>query len=287
MAIKLGVLLVKKPVGITSFDVIRRLRRVLKIKQLGHTGTLDPFAEGLMQVLVGKATKIAQYLVSNDKSYEAVMELGVKTDTGDATGDVIQKDDITKISFNTQELIQKVLSIKEQIPPKYSAIKINGRKAYEMARKDQDFVIPPRPIKIHNFEIIEYEFPYIKYRALVSKGTYIRTLSEQIAELLNTIATTNSLKRLSMADVNIDQAISLDDITTENWESHLLPIEYFLDKPVFELNDSQYEDFINGREVIYNSNISDNKLVIVNYKSNTCGLAEYSNNNIKPRKVFK
>lgn len=285
---KFGILLIKKPAGITSFDLIRKLRRVIKIKQIGHAGTLDPFAEGLMQILVGKATKIAQYLTNHDKSYKVTMQFGIQTDTGDITGEVIAEEDLSALDLDFVTLKRKVEELQSQIPPKYSAIKVNGQRAYKLARSEQDFTMIERPIEITDFQVIEYSFPFLTYSCCVSKGTYIRTLSEQIAELFNTIATTTKLTRLTVSNVKLEDAVALDEITSENWTEYLLPIEKLLDAPIIELTEVQSNDFWFGRQIkISDSTDLDSPLVITKYADQTKGLAKINNGVLQPTKVFK
>ncbi len=283
---KLGILLINKPVGITSFDIIRKLRRVINIKQIGHAGTLDPFAEGLMQILVGKATKIAQYLTNYDKSYRVTMQFGIKTDTGDATGKVIDQEEIEQFPIDSEDLKRKIENLTEQIPPIFSAIKIKGQRAYKLARKEQDVCLESRPINVRNFHVLEYSFPYLTYQCQVSKGTYIRSLSEQIAEIFNTIGTTTKLNRLAVSNINVEDAVDLNDITSENWEEYLLPIEKFLDCPIVHLTEEENNDFWFGRSIKQSSE-GNCDLVIVKFGDETKGLGKICNSILHPTKVFK
>ena len=283
---KLGILLINKPVGITSFDIIRKLRRVINIKQIGHAGTLDPFAEGLMQILVGKATKIAQYLTNYDKSYRVTMQFGIKTDTGDATGKVIDQEEIEQFPIDSEDLKRKIENLTEQIPPIFSAIKIKGQRAYKLARKEQDVCLESRPINVRNFHVLEYSFPYLTYQCQVSKGTYIRSLSEQIAEIFNTIGTTTKLNRLAVSNINVEDAVDLNDITSENWEEYLLPIEKFLDCPIVHLTEEENNDFWFGRSIKQSSE-GNCDLVIVKFGDETKGFGKICNSILHPTKVFK
>lgn len=284
---KFGVLLIKKPEGISSFDVIRKLRRVLSIKQIGHTGTLDPFAEGLLQILVGKATKIAQYLTVLDKSYEVTLEFGYQTDSGDNTGTTVRKDELEPLDIDASSLKSKVELLKEQVPPKYSAIKINGVRAYKLARNNQEFEMKPRPIEVTEFELLEYNFPYLSYRCRVSKGTYIRTISEQIAEMYGTVATTIKLKRLTVANIKVESATELRDVTPENWQELIQPIDRFMDCPVVYLNEQQNKDFWHGREVKLADDCIDADIAVIKYEETVVGLAKLKSNTVIPKKVFK
>jgi riboflavin kinase/FMN adenylyltransferase/tRNA pseudouridine(55) synthase len=208
-----GYILVNKPEGWTSFDVVKKAKRMLGAKKVGHTGTLDPFATGLLILLVNDATKQSQDLLDSDKEYIVRCCFGWATDTGDRTGKVVNQIEPNAISH--EEFINKIpemLQIDRQIPSKYSAIKISGKKAYELARKDIDFELPEREIAIHEFELIDFNFPYFTYRALVSKGTYIRTLTEQIAALFDSIAVTTELIRTRVAHYHLANAIEVADI---------------------------------------------------------------------------
>jgi len=211
-----GYLLINKPPDWTSFDVVKKVRNTLKVKKVGHTGTLDPFATGLLIILVGSATKQAQTLTDMDKVYIAKGIFGTATDTGDITGKVINTD--TSANISREDIFAKsdvILSINSQTPPNYSAIKINGRPAYELARKNIDVQLPPRDIKIYSFELLDFNYPYFTYKVHVSKGTYIRTLTEQIAALFGTVATTVELQRVKVGDFDLKDAIIVQDVTVE------------------------------------------------------------------------
>jgi len=159
-----GILLIDKPKGITSFDVIRKLRKITRIKKMGHTGTLDPLATGLMQICTNKATKIIRFLTSQKKSYVATLKLGIKTDTADITGNIIETKEVPDLeNLDLENIKEQILSISEQIPPNYSAIKIDGKRAFSLARKNIDFEIKKRPIKIYDFEILKIDKNEIEF----------------------------------------------------------------------------------------------------------------------------
>ncbi len=212
-----GIILVDKPAGITSFGVVARVRRVLsrqfghKVK-VGHTGTLDPFATGLMIIVVGKECKNAGDYSKLDKVYEAVIRLGQNSSTGDPEGQItnISSDepDINEIN----KVLQKFTGEISQVPPIYSAIKINGQKAYNMARKGQQFDMPSRQVKIYKLELLDYYYPDLKVRANVSSGTYIRTLAEDIGRELRTGAYCKELRRVNIADWDVSSAKQLSEI---------------------------------------------------------------------------
>jgi len=212
-----GYILIDKPIGWTSFDIVKKVRNTLKVKKVGHTGTLDPFASGLLIILVGDATKKAQYLTNLDKVYIATARFGEKTDTGDPTGQVIATDTQTHISKEDfLRKIPQILAIDTQTPSKFSAIKIGGKKAYELARKQVNFDIPDRNISIFDFTLLSYDFPYFTYQVHVSKGTYIRTLTEQIADLFGTVALTTELKRTQIGDFHLKDSFQISDISVNS-----------------------------------------------------------------------
>ena len=211
-----GIIIVNKEQGYTSNDVVQIIKKIFNEK-VGHTGTLDPMATGVLPILVGKGTLLSKYLINHDKIYAATLKLGVKTDTGDITGDVIEEKYVDEKCLNEENIthvLQEIKGEQEQIPPMYSAIKVNGKKLYEYARKGLTVEIAPRTINIYNIELIniDKESKEIQFRVSCSKGTYIRTLCESIAEKLGTIGTMSSLTREKVGDFEIGEAIKLSEI---------------------------------------------------------------------------
>ena len=208
-----GVLIINKPKDFSSHDVVNVLRKELNMKKVGHTGTLDPKATGVLPILIGNATKISKYLVEHDKTYSVVMELGTRTDTLDSEGKILET---RKVETLDEEKIKEILSSflgkQKQIPPMYSAIKINGKKAYEYARNGQVVEITPREIEIYEMKFKKYFDNQISFIVKCSKGTYIRTLCQDIAERLGTIAYMKELQRTDVDIFNINQKIELKNI---------------------------------------------------------------------------
>ena len=212
-------LLIDKPAGMTSFGVVARVRRLLsqraggKVK-VGHTGTLDPFATGLMILLVGKGTKRSNEFLKLDKVYEAEIVLGATSTTGDPEGEITETanrtDEITKTELEAA-LVQFTGEI-QQVPPAFSAIKINGQRAYKLARKGEEVIMPARTVTVYSLELIEYSYPVVRIRAHVSSGTYIRTLAEDIGQTLGVGAYCRELRRTKVGDYSIEQATSLNDL---------------------------------------------------------------------------
>lgn len=211
-----GILLVDKPAGITSFDCIRRLRKQLGVKKIGHAGTLDPMATGLMIFLVGSSTKLATSFLKHDKSYDAEITLGLNSSTGDKEGELTAISEKIPIQAEVEAAMAKFTGLIKQTPPAYSAIKIDGKAAYKRARSGEQVEIPEREVTIHSLKLVSYEYPVIKVSTNVSSGTYIRTLAEDIGKSLGTGAYLSNLRRTTIGDFNIDQAKPLEDTSQGN-----------------------------------------------------------------------
>ena len=237
-----------KEQGYTSNDVVQIIKKKFGEK-VGHTGTLDPMATGVLPILIGKGTLLSKYLINHDKIYVATLKLGIKTDTGDITGDIIKErkfDENILEEENVLKVLEEVKGEQEQIPPMYSAIKVNGKKLYEYARKGLTIDIQPRIINIYSTELlnIDIDNKEIKFRVKCSKGTYIRTLCEKIAEMLKTVGTMSSLKREKVGEFEINQAIKINEI---NDNLKLITIEeFFKDKKEIMLSPRSFVAFING-----------------------------------------
>lgn len=219
-----GIILVNKPLNCTSHDVVNRLRRVLHTKKVGHCGTLDPLASGVLVVCVNKATKAIQFLSSEDKTYIATIRLGMSTDTYDLEGKVVEtkefKNDITLEKLN--EVIQSFLGKQKQIPPIYSAIKVNGKKLYEYARNGEVVEIEPRDIEIIDLKVLDFKDNEIKILAHCSKGTYIRSLCVDIATALGYPGCMSSLVRIQSGPFKLEDSYSIEQI--ENNEFKIISI---------------------------------------------------------------
>lgn len=212
-----GILLIDKPAGMTSFGVVARVRRVLsqqagKKVKVGHTGTLDPFATGLMILVVGKECKNAGMYSKLDKVYEATIRLGQTSSTGDPEGEVTDVSDRQPTQTEIDAALAQFSGEIWQRPPIFSAIKINGQRAYKLARDGQEVEIPERQVTIHSLECIEYAYPELKIRTHVSSGTYIRSLAVDIGEALGTGAYCTQLRRLQIADWSVADAQTLDEL---------------------------------------------------------------------------
>lgn len=219
-----GIVLIDKPSGITSFDVIRQLRRKTDIKKAGHAGTLDPLASGLMILLIGRATKQADRFLKLDKSYQATIRLGATSDTGDAEGKITEVNDHQPTVKEIEKTLGDFTGEITQVPPQYSAIKIGGVAAYKRARRGESVSMPSRQVTIHSIDLDEYSYPDLVITTSVSSGTYIRTLAEDVGAKLGTGGYITALRRQTIGEYGIDQALSLEELNKELLNSHLMKL---------------------------------------------------------------
>lgn len=252
-----GIIVINKPKDYTSHDVVAKVKKILNVKKVGHTGTLDPNATGVLPLLLNDGTKLSKYLIEHDKEYEVTFKLGMKTDTADSEGKVIEQKEVESLE-NVEQILKSFIGKQEQIPPMYSAIKVNGKKLYEYARNGQTVEIKPRKIEIYNVELIninEKENEVI-FKVSCSKGTYIRSLCEDIAFKLNTVGYMKELNRTKVGRFSIEDAITLEEIEKqkENIQDKIITIEKLLkDLPSITLNEKQLEKFLNGVKININN----------------------------------
>lgn len=229
-----GILLVDKPKGWTSFDAVNKVRRLIQYSPLnetgkkrfpvGHTGTLDPMATGLLVLLLGKYTKQAPALTKLDKTYEVTMRLGQTSSTGDEEG---EKTDVSALEPSREEIeaaLQTFVGDTMQTPPIYSAIKVNGQRAYKLARQGKEVQLEARPIHIERIELSEYDYPFVRFTTHVSSGTYIRSLVEDAGSLLHTGAYMSDLRRTRVGDFDITNALPVEECTVENIQERSLEV---------------------------------------------------------------
>lgn len=221
-----GIINVYKEKGFTSFDVVAKLRGAFHQKKIGHTGTLDPDAEGVLPVCLGRATKVCDLLTEKDKEYEAVLLLGKETDTQDITGQVLRESEVTVTEEEVRNVILSFVGVYEQIPPMYSALKVNGQKLCDLARKGVTVERQARPVHIHEIEILQIALPRIRMRVYCSKGTYIRTLCQDIGQKLGCFGCMESLLRTRVADFTVEQALRIGEI--EEMLRNEMPVSDFL-----------------------------------------------------------
>jgi tRNA pseudouridine55 synthase len=223
-----GVLLVDKPTGITSHDVVYRLRRKLQMQRIGHAGTLDPMATGLLIMLIGKATRISQYLMSVDKVYEGEATLGVVTNSQDAEGEVMETRPVPALTeVQVKEAMKTFLGDQYQTPPMHSAVKVGGVPLYKMARKGEEIEREPRFIRVTSFELLSFASPKITFRLECTKGTYVRTIANDLGQKLGCGAHLSALRRTGSGKFTIAQCLPLDEIeklSLPEIEKRLIPV---------------------------------------------------------------
>lgn len=244
-----GILIVNKPEGITSQGVVSKVKKALNVKKVGHTGTLDPLATGVLPILIGNSTKLSKYLIEHDKTYRAVIKLGEKSSTGDREGEIVETKQVSENleKSNIEATLQSFLGKQTQTPPIYSAIKVNGKKLYEYAREGKEVEIPSREIEIYKIELIKFdrENKTVEFEVSCSKGTYIRTLCEDIAESLGTAGFMLSLNRVKVDRFDLRDSFTIEDIENGNYKLISME-ELFKDFPKIELNKRKLELFLNG-----------------------------------------
>lgn len=249
-----GILLIDKPEGITSFAAVSKVRRAFGEKKAGHTGTLDPMATGVLPVLLGSATKLSDYMLSSDKRYLAEITLGYSTDTLDVTGNVTERKDFSCDNGDVVRVLKNFVGEQMQLPPAFSALKIDGKKAYELARKGEAPALSERKINIFSIDLVSpLENGRFSIEVSCSKGTYIRSLCRDIGISLGTAAVMSKLKRLNAAGFDISDCISLETATGENGKNYLLPAETAVMRfPVISVTEKQAVRFSNGGELDIN-----------------------------------
>lgn len=280
-----GFLNIYKPQGKTSHDVVAILRRITKIKQIGHTGTLDPFAEGVLPICIGKATRLIEYL-DDDKAYIGTIQFGKSTTTYDIEGEGVNFSD-KKI---TQEELEKALSdfrgVIEQLPPIYSAIKVNGKKLYEYARKGEEVKIEPRRVNIYKLELVSFneENQTAELHIECSKGTYIRSIANDLGEALGCFGHLIKLVRIKAGKFNVNDAIKLSDFeNVEQVKEKLIYPTGYLNYPKYELSDKEKELVSHGMAI--NVDLEDGIVVLIQQKK-LIAVASVENNKAKMAKVF-
>lgn len=278
-----GFINLNKAAGMTSHDAVNRVRKIFSTRKVGHAGTLDPQAAGVLPIAVGRATKFIEYLADCDKTYRAEILFGIATDSGDLDGKIIARAE--NFSMPTTDeltaLVKNFVGEIEQTPPKFSAIKIHGRKAYDLARKNLDFDMPSRRVKIFRLELVALNENSATFEIDCGKGTYIRSLAIDMGERLNLPATLKNLLRLRVGDFNLRDAVTLDELNA----SHLRPIEDCLQHlPVFELPEHRVRAFLNGLPTTVT--VPDEKILRVISNRKFLGVGRIENGELRSSKLF-
>lgn len=287
-----GVLVVDKPIGITSHDVVQIVRRGTRIKRAGHTGTLDPRASGVLVILLGPAVRLSEYVSAEDKRYQAVIQLGKKTDTYDEEGTITSTSPVEISTEKFEEALKGFIGEIEQVPPPYSAVKVNGRKAYEMARKGEEVELEPRIIHVHDLELLEWDPPQALVDVHCSSGTYVRSLANDLGEVLGCGAMLAGLRRTKSGKFTLKDAISLRKLTEAfedgTWYKYLIPAADALGEwPTIFLTPEEVDLVRHGHRVSRPEKIGDLARAITE-QSELVALMQYDEESgeYQPKKVF-
>ncbi len=256
-----GAIVINKPAGCTSRDIVNRLNRILETKEIGHTGTLDPMATGVLVCLIGRATKLSNILTNQDKEYIATFKLGILTDTLDITGNVLKEEKININKTKIEEILKSYIKTYNQEVPIYSAVKVKGKKLYEYARNNEQIELPKREVTIYSLDILSIDKDTITIKTKVSKGTYIRSLIRDIGESLGTYATLTELTRTTLGNFNIDKSYTVEEVLENKYHLHSIK-EILKDYPSEEIDPEQLYKVRNGQ--ILDKQIKDYILFTVN-----------------------
>ncbi|WP_294129424.1 tRNA pseudouridine(55) synthase TruB [uncultured Clostridium sp.] len=288
-----GILNIFKPKGMSSFDVVRVVKKVAKTGKVGHTGTLDPEATGVLPVCIGRATKIIDYIMDSEKVYEVTFKLGIRTTTYDLEGEVLEERDTSNLrDEDILGVVKDFIGEYSQVPPMYSALKQNGVRLYELARKGIEVEREGRLIKIYNIEDVKINNPYVSMKVTCSKGTYIRSLCYDIGEKLGVFATMTELNRSKTSVFSQEKSININDLTEENIEDYIVTMEEALSKYEAIIVHGKYVKLlVNGVRVADNrftkDKIINNTLYrVYDENNNFIGLGERNNAGFKIEKLL-
>ncbi len=286
-----GILLIDKPKDWTSHDVIAKLRGILGTKKVGHTGTLDPMATGLLVICIGRATKLVDYLTQDSKQYLAGVKLGTTTTTDDVEGEVLTTKDVPKLT--KQELLEVLATFKgkqKQVPPKYSAIKINGRKLYDYARKGIEVDIPARDVEILKLDLVSMDEHQFTADVSCSKGTYIRSLARDIGAKIGCGATLSSLRRTIVGNFRVEDAQTIDELQQGNLPN-IQSVDSLIDdtRITYTADDVTLQRLLQGQRIKCELNFSDEPIYVCNNAKELVLIANYDANKkiLKSKKVIK
>jgi len=292
-----GALVVDKPVGMTSHDVVQAIRNGTGLRRAGHTGTLDPRASGVLVILVGPAVRLSEYVSASDKRYQAIIRLGGSTDTFDAEGLVtLTKDPVSVTEAQFEEALKTFVGEIEQTPPPYSAVKVQGRKAYEMAREGEQVELAPRKITVHHLEVLEWTPPEVVIDVHCSSGTYVRSLANDLGVMLGCGAYLIGLRRTKSGRFSLRDSVPLQKLqeafTAGNWYQYLIPAAEALgDWPAIELSPDEVEGVRHGHRVKVVGDPTETKVRGVSTQGELVALMEITvsedgTREWQPKKVF-
>ena len=278
-----GVVLVDKPAGMSANAAVQRIKRLYNAQKAGHTGTLDPFATGLLPVCLGEATNASAFQLDADKRYRATLQLGQRTDTADCEGEVIETAPVPNLTeAQVASVLVRFLGTIEQVPPLYSALKKDGKPLYEYARKGQHVDIQPRKVLIHELTLLTLTPETLSFEVRASKGTYVRTLGEDIAQALGTVGHLSQLRRLESGGLHVDQALTLEAIEAAP-EAALQPLGVLLSHlPSVEVNAAQAERLRHGNPI----RLDTPQTVLITHEGHPVGIGEQRHGQLWPKRLF-
>ncbi len=288
-----GILNIHKPKGLTSRQVVNRIQRLAKPAKVGHAGTLDPMATGVLAVCVGRATRLVPYIQNYHKKYNAQFVLGKRSNTDDITGDVTEAPNFPEINqSDIEKLLPQFRGIIQQTPPQFSAVHIDGKRAYQLARQGEQVEIPSRDVEVYELEMTQFDFPDFTLEMKCGSGTYVRSIGRDMGELLKCGAVMTNLVRTEIGLYNIANTVLLDEITEENWGDFLLPPSTAVcNLPSYHLTNTDCQQVIHGRPVLLKEEItfpSQATVALFKEENQLAALAEYKpqDNLLAPRVVF-
>lgn len=284
------VLRIDKPEGPTSHDVVRAARNALGVRRVGHTGTLDPFASGLLLVCVGQATRLAEYLSVLDKTYEAVAQVGCATDTLDCRGLVVYENDAW-VDLDTASIecaLGKFHGEIEQVPPMYSAKKVRGERAYQRARRGEHIELAPAAVTVHELELTEVALPRVRFRLRCSSGTYVRALARDLGVALGVGAHLKALRRTAIGGFHVEDAIPVDDLLdrTEVSAGLMGPLEALPHLPTLDVDEETAARLVHGQSVQLIEPVLQGTIAVA-HEGGLLAIGEFCDGTLHPRKVFK
>jgi tRNA pseudouridine55 synthase len=281
-----GLLIIDKPQGLTSHDVVARVRRTTQTRQIGHAGTLDPMATGVLVLCVGKATRLSEYLLGEDKAYTGLIKLGQRTNTDDAEGEVIETRLVPEILPQQLEAVrQKFVGEIAQVPPQFSAIKRAGQRAYALARKGENVALAARPVHIYTLRVEQTAPDQLEIFVECGSGTYIRALARDIGAALGCGGHLVALRRMRIGTLSLDDALPLAQI--DQWQQHLLPMDRAVSHfAAVALDEQQAQDFGMGRYVDVSDHTNSGICRVYAAQRDLIGMGEIKDGLLKPTKVF-
>ncbi len=271
-----GILNINKPRGLTSHDVVDKIREISGVRKVGHAGTLDPIATGVLVICLGKATRLVNFIMQSPKTYRATLRLGISTNTHDAEGEIIREAPVNVSLEELKEALKSFVGSIEQIPPLFSAIKIAGKRLYELAREGKEVTPPPRKVEIYRLEVVEWNRPFLTIEVECSPGTYIRALARDLGEKLGCGAHVTELTRLRSGRFNLEDAVTLEELERSKLKQHLLPPEVAVaDLPAVILERGEEKRIRLGQKVRGNPQGGEGLHKVYSFDGRFLGLAEW------------